>query len=250
MKVSYSKVSCYNECPFKYKLKYIDKLESKFDGKPDNPLILGTSIHEGIENRSIDKAIETYSKKYSEITKENEWEILKLESILPVAFRDIPEGEYEYCLNLTDEFIGYIDMLRKVDDGLYDLYDFKYSANTSKYLKSPQIHLYKYYFERLTGNKIRDMYYVFIPKSSKKLPVKNIEEAKRKLVEELSSESIKFEKVEYNKEHIKHFFARKALLEKATDFEKRYTTKCSWCEFQKYCRTNGEDISELEIKEI
>jgi len=248
MKVSYSKVSCFNDCPYKYKLRYIDKLEPKFDERPDNPLILGTRIHEGIETRNIEKAIEKYKEPYSIFGEENEWEIFKMKSILPVAIRDIPEGEYEHKLDVADEFVGYIDLLVKVDEGLYDLYDFKYSNNFSGYSKSPQIHIYKYYYERITGNKIRNMYYVFIPKNTKKLPSKDLEEAKRVLNEELSNSSIRFEKIEYDKQYVGYFFARKTLLEKATSFEKRYTTRCSYCEYQKYCRTKGEDKSEIVIK--
>ena len=90
------------------------------------------------------------------------------------------------------------------------------------------------------------MYYAFIPKSNKKLPSKNVEEAKNILTEELNNSKINFEKVEYNKQFVGYFFARKTLLEKATSFEKRYTTRCSYCEYQKYCRTKGEDRSELK----
>lgn len=246
MKVSYSKVQTFSDCPYKYKLRYLDKLEPKFDERPDNPLILGTRVHEGIETRNIEKAIEKYKEPYSIFNEENEWEIFKIKSILPVAIRDIPEGEYEYKLDIPNEFVGYIDLLVKIDEGLYDLYDFKYSNNVSSYLKSPQIHIYKYYYERITGNKIRNMYYAFIPKNNKKLPSKNIEEAKNILTEELNNSKINFEKVEYNKQFVGYFFARKTLLEKATSFEKRYTTRCSYCEYQKYCRTKGEDRSELK----
>ena len=61
---SYSKVSCWWQCPYLYKLKYIDKLEEKFDEDPRNALLLGTAIHEGIETQDIDKAINEYLKVY------------------------------------------------------------------------------------------------------------------------------------------------------------------------------------------
>lgn len=239
MKVSYSRLSCFNACPYKYKLRYLDKLEPKFDERPDNPLVLGTRLHEGIETRSIDKAIEKYKEPYSIFGDENELEIAKLKAILPVAFRDIPEGEYEHKLDVDDEFIGYIDLLVKVEDGVYDLFDFKYSNNISRYLKSPQIHIYKYYFERITGNTIRDMYYVFIPKNTKKST------SQEDLDKFAQDNPIILQKVDFDKMHVNHFFARKSILEKTKEFEKRYTTKCAYCEFQKYCRTKGEDKSEL-----
>ena len=49
MKLSFSKADSFKQCPFKWKLKYIDKLETipNWDD-PANPLIIGTAIHHGI----------------------------------------------------------------------------------------------------------------------------------------------------------------------------------------------------------
>ena len=38
MSFSYSKVSTFWDCPFKYKLIYIDKLKAKDNNNPDNPV--------------------------------------------------------------------------------------------------------------------------------------------------------------------------------------------------------------------
>jgi len=250
---SYSKVSTYNDCPYKYKLRYLDKLEVKPDTRPNNALFIGTACHEGIEKRSVDAAIESYKSNYPEITKANEIEILKLKTILPTAIKEIPEGEYEHCLRDKDGFIGYIDCLVSVEEGVYDLLDFKHSNNVSSYLKSGQIHLYKYYYEKITGNKIRDLYYVFIPKYQETLTedmsLEDEEVLKQKIVETLSKKDIIFEKIEYDRQQVNWFFARKTLMDKAIEFPKRYTTSCRWCDYQKYCSTNGKDTSELVIKD-
>lgn len=248
MRVSYSQVNCFWSCPYKYKLRYKDHLEPVPDTSPTNALYEGTAIHTGIETRDIEKAIENYKSNYKELTKDHEIEIMKIKTILPKAIEQIPEGEYEYKL-LTDEFVGYIDMLVKVGEGIYDLADFKFSNNISGYKKSGQIHIYKYYYEKLTGNKIRNMYYVFIPKLTEKLNEGLTEE---KFINEIlpaySKKDIKFEKVEYDPQQLRWFFARKALMNKATTFEKRYSHECTWCEYAAYCRTNGEDTSGLIIK--
>ena len=245
MKVSYSLINTWNTCPFLYKLKYIDRLEPKDDLRPDNPLFVGTACHEGIEHRDVEKAIESYKSHFEEITPAHEVEIEKLKTILPKAIEQIPECEYyEYKLDIPDEFVGYIDGLVKVDEGLYDILDFKTSNNVGSYKNSPQVHIYKYFFERTTENKIRDLYYVFIPKSTIKLNenLSNVQE----ITEDLKTKDIHFEKVEYDKQQINYFFARKSLLEKSTNFQKRYSQKCSWCPFKNFCKSNGADRSELK----
>ena len=250
MKVSYSKLSTFNQCPFLYKLIYLEHLEPKDDLRPDNPLFVGTAIHEGIEHRSIDAAIESYKAHYEEMTPMNELEILKMKTILPKAFEQIPNCDtYEYKLDVEDEYVGYIDGLVKNEDGTYDILDFKCSNNVAGYKKSPQVHIYKYYFERLTGNKVRDLYYVFVPKSTIKLLEDwnpDDEDTKNRILEDLATKDIHFEKVEYDRQQVNYFFARKTLLEKAKVFEKRYSTSCKWCQFAKFCRTNGADRSELK----
>ena len=246
MSFSYSKVGCYNECPYHYKLSYIDKLKSKFDEKPTNALCLGTAVHEGIENHSVDKAVESYKSNYSTWGEDNEVEIYKLKKVLPKAITQIPEGEYEYKLVGEDGFIGYIDLLVKVDEGVYDMYDFKYSNNSSKYKKSGQVHIYKYYYEKLTGNKIRNMYYAVVPKCTTVLNEDFKGDIREEIDKYLEDKDIHFEQIEYDPMQIKYFFARKTLMEKAVSYEKRYSMYCNWCEFKMFCRTNGKDRSEID----
>ena len=245
MKVSYSRVGCFNECPFKYRLTYLEHLETKPDLSPDNPLFVGTAVHTGIEKHSVEAAIENYKSNFTELTEDHEFEIEKIKIMTQKAIEQIPEcDEYEYKLEVPEEFVGYIDGLRKNGDGTYDILDFKASNNISGYKKSPQVMLYKYYFERLTGNKIRDLYYVFIPKATIKLneSLSN----KKEILEELSNKNIHFEKVEYDPNQVNYFFARKTLMENARDFPKKHNRFCKWCQFYKFCSTNGVDRSELK----
>lgn len=253
---SYSKIDCFWSCAYKYKLVYIDKLKTKPDEEPTNALYQGSSIHEAIEKRSIDEGLNLYKKHFKEFNDAHEFEMYKLNLAMTKALEQIPNcDEYEHKLLDEDGFIGYIDGLVKVDEGVYDLYDFKYSQNVNNYLESGQIHIYKYYYERLTGNKIRDLYYVMIPKCPDKYSKDvSLEKLKEKAKKFYDTHDVSFEKVEFDRKKINFFFARKALMLKEKLFEKKYTFKCSWCEYKKYCSTNGKDRSELleenECKEV
>ena len=241
-RISYSSIETWWNCPYQYRLRYIDKLKTKPRLDPDNALFEGTSIHEAIENRSIEKGLNSYKSNYPIIDKEHEFEMYKLEKAMMKGIEQIPEGDYEYKL-LTEDFVGYIDMLVHVGDNVYDLYDFKYTSNINGYKDSAQIHLYKYYYEHITGNKIRDIYYVFVPKC----PVKYSDspDARSKVDEFYNSNDVIIQKVDFDRQKVNYFFARKKLLEKATSFEKRFSWKCKWCDYKKYCDSNGKDKSEL-----
>ena len=241
-RTSYSSIETWWTCPWQYKLRYIEKLATKPKLDPDNALFEGTSIHEAIENRSIEKGLNSYKSNYPIIDKTHEFEMYKLEKAMKKGIEQIPEGDYEYKL-LTEDFIGFIDMLVRVGDNEYDLYDFKYSTNIKGYKDSAQVHLYKYYYEHITGNKIRDIYYVFVPKC----PVKYSDDPTiREQVDKFfETNDVIIQKVEFDRQKVNYFFARKKLLEKATVFEKRYSWKCNWCDYKLYCKSNGKDRSEL-----
>lgn len=246
MRYSFSSTSTWWDCPFKYKLKYLDKLQVKPDLRPDNPLFEGTAMHEAIEKRSIVEGINSYKSNFPILDDNHNFEIYKMEKLMKKAIEQIPEGEYEFKL-LTDEFVGYIDGLIKVDEGVYDLYDFKFSsASPSKYSKSGQIHIYKYFYEKITGNKIRDMYFAIIPKFSEKLSEEMAEDKlKEKFEKWLQKHDIQFLKVDYDPQQVNWFFAKIRSIDKATSYEKKYSIACKWCDYQKFCSTNGRDRSEL-----
>lgn len=49
MRYSYSRVDCFSQCPYKYKLRYIEKLQRIQIPTADNALLLGQALHTGIE---------------------------------------------------------------------------------------------------------------------------------------------------------------------------------------------------------
>lgn len=230
MSYSYSKVKTFKECPYKYYLKYVKNIKAKPSLDPSSPLFLGTACHTGIETRSVEKAIEDYKSNYNYINPLHEAEMIKLRKVLEKAIKQIPEGEYEYKLSDEDGFVGFIDCLVPVSDGVYDILDFKYSNNQSKYKKSGQVHIYKYYFEKLTGKKIRNIYYVFIPKL--RTPDDEVPD-------------ITMLPVRYNPQQIEMFKISKEEMDKATAFEKCPNQYCKSCDYFRYCGSNGEDCTGL-----
>lgn len=250
MGFSYSKVGTFTDCPYKYKLTYVDKLEPLPDLRPTNALYIGTAVHEGIEKRSVEAALESYKSNYPELTDDHEIEMFKIQSILPKAIEVVPEGEYEYKLIGDDGFIGFIDCLVPIKEGVYDLLDFKCSNNAKGYAESGQVHVYKYYYEQLTGNKIRNMYYVMIPKEPQVLNEDwSIDKLKNHITTTFNNAEIKFVPIEYDIDKVNEFFNKRDKMFNATHYSKVYGWKCRWCPYSAYCKTNGRDTSGLKISQ-
>lgn len=248
MKLSYSRVSTFTKCPYQFKLRYIDKLKTLPKGDPQDPLILGTALHKGIET-DIQTAIKEYYNSYPIITDSHITEAIKLEYWLPKIKEVLPEGLHEVKIE-SDEFIGYIDLLVPVDENTFDLYDFKYSNNIDSYLESEQLHLYKYYFEKLNpSKKIRDMYFMFVPKCNLKLKYKNktnkrdetLREFRQRIKNDLDNKKLEFVKVEYDDDKVFNFYTDVRQLVDCKDYKKTPSRLCDWCDYQKLCE-KGDDI--------
>lgn len=262
MQVSHSRVGCFIKCPYQYKLRYIDKLKTLPKDDPQDALILGHALHTGIEKDS-EAAINEYYSAYPIIDDKHVDEALKLEYWLPKiknAFYERYGSNYDQALHevkIEDEsFIGFIDLLVPVDENIYDLYDFKYSNNVQNYMSSEQLHLYKYYFEKLNPTKkIRDMYFMFVPKCQIKIKYQNktnpldetIYEFRKRIVEDLDGKKIEFVKVEYNDDKVFDFYTDVQQLQKCTDYIKKPTRLCDWCEYKRYCQSEGKDDLDMVL---
>lgn len=241
MQVSYSRVGTFNQCPFKYKLLYIDKLKTKFNLDPTNALVLGTAVHTGIEKRDVIEAIKSYYSNYPSVTPLMIDEAIKLEVLIDKAIKQLPEGIYELELN-TDDFKGFIDMLVEVEPNVYDLYDFKYSNNINNYLTSGQLHIYKYFFEALNPNKkIRNMFFVFIPKVKLKREEDEDDTSYReRLIAECEKQEIRIEPIEFNYKKVIEFLLDTKHCVESKDFNKNPSKLCYWCDFKNYCNSDGK----------
>lgn len=228
-------------------MRYIDKILTLKADNADNALFLGTALHTGIE-KGVEAAINEYFMQYPVITDEHINESIKLEIMIPKAKAKLPDGEFEVKIDHED-FVGFIDLLAPVKSdtrlngeyqdlpGLYDMYDFKYSNNTSKYQKSDQLHLYKYFFEKVNpGKKIRNMYFLCVPKTNiKQKKTESLNQFRQRILEELKDAEPVTIPVEYNQDKVLDWmFKQKHMLE-AVDFPKNQSWLCRHCEYQDYC---------------
>lgn len=226
--------------------------------EPDNPLILGQTVHTGIE-KSLEEAIREYCFSFPIITDEHINEIIKFETVIPLARAAIPPGgQFEVEIK-DDDFHGFIDYLvparteqrlngenQEIPD-MFDLYDFKYSNNVSGYKQSGQLHEYKYFFERNNpGKKIRNMYFVFIPKVTiRQKKTETLFEFRERLKEALSGVEVKTVQIGFNPEKVIEFlFGIKAVNEE-TEFPQEKSYLCRYCEFQEYCEKGNDYMIKL-----
>lgn len=260
MIVSHSKVECFESCPYRYDLRYNQEIRTIPPDNADNALFLGTALHTGLE-KDVQAAIHEYFMQYPVISDAHINEAMKLEVMIPKAASMIPSGEHEVKIE-DDDFIGFIDLLapakteqklggeHQVIPNVYDLYDFKYSNNVTKYKDSPQLHLYKYFFEKNNPGKIiRNMFFLFVPKVNIKQSKKeDLFQFRQRLQEELEKKEPQLVQIEYEPEKVINFLlSTKGMLE-AKDFPKNTSWLCNYCEYKDYCQ-KGIDFMNLPSSE-
>lgn len=237
LRFSYSRLSTFAQCPYKWKLQYIDKLKTLPETNADNALWLGLAMHKGIEESSVEAGIAEYKSHYNVMSDENINWIMQLEYQLPKVIELLPKGgEHELEVKL-DDFVGYVDYV--CGDTLYD---FKFSNNIESYSKSPQLSLYKYFLEQVRPDlKINHLKYIMIPKVSiKQKKTETLFEFRQRLQEHLEASEIKIIEVPFNSDSITQFEQCCQQLDHVENFPKNETKLCNWCTFRQYCQSNGE----------
>jgi hypothetical protein len=215
----------------------VDKLKTLPETNADNALYLGLAVHKGLETGSVAEAIAEYKSHYNILTDENINWIMQLEYQIPKAIELLPiGGEHELEVTL-DNFIGFIDYV--CGDTLYD---FKFSNNVDNYRKSPQLSLYKYFLEQVRPDlKINHLKYIIIPKISiRQKKDETVIEFRQRLQEHLEASEIQIIEVPYDSDSIAQFLTACQQLEVVGNFPKNPTRLCGWCQYQKYCESNGE----------
>ena len=89
MRVSLSQVDLFNRCPYRYRLRYVEGLNTIPDTEPDNALILGTALHTGIEE-GVEKALDFYQSSFPIPTDDHIHEMMKLGSNDPQGKAMLP----------------------------------------------------------------------------------------------------------------------------------------------------------------
>ena len=106
MRVSHSRIECFEGCPFRYKMRYIEGIQTLKPDEADNALSLGTALHTGFE-KGVNVAIKEYFMNYPVITDEHINEAMKLEVMIPKVAQKIPKGQFEVEIS-DDDFKGFI----------------------------------------------------------------------------------------------------------------------------------------------
>lgn len=216
-------------------------------------MILGHALHTGIE-QGVEAGVNEYLTAYPVITDAHINEQIKLEWWIPRVRAAIPAGEAELMLADSD-FIGFIDLIAPATGfhesqvpGVYDLYDYKYTSNSgSRYQESEQLHLYKYWFEKLNpGKKIRNLTYIIVPKVTiKQGKTESLQEYRRRIESELSKKELKFLPVEYDPGKVIGFYSGVKRVLEARDFPKQDSFLCNFCEFKDYCQKGNDYMINL-----
>ena len=244
MKVSFSRVDCWKQCPRKYKFKYIDQIETEPDYSATNPLVLGSTIDLGIQ-KGYEEAEKYYWSQYHVASDEGETELMKIEHWLKELRPKFNKGEFQVKIE-SDRFIGFADY---IEDNI--LVDFKYSNNVEKYAESPQLHVYA----SELPTRPEYMAYVCIPKTSirqkqfrpgkidskgkkkKDVPGEDITDFRRRVMNELNQMEIKFVWVDYDQEKVDQFWKDAEDMKKDRVWEPAPdVNKCKWCDYNHICQ--------------
>lgn len=237
----FSTVQAFQNCPYAYQLRYLDRLDTIPTDDPQNALTVGTAFHRGMET-DVETAIREYYMSYPVITEGHVIEAYKLEHWIRRAKEVVPEGLHEVPMG-DAWFEGTMDLLvpctkhdLHLPNGQFDLYDYKYSNNVDHYMESEQLHVYKYFLERITGKRIRKMYFVFIPKVGiKPKKTETWNDFLTRLYAEMEKVDIQIREVPYDTGKVLNFLQDAIRIEHTHEFPKNMTKLCDWCEYRDFC---------------
>ena len=248
MQVSYSRIDCFKNCPYQYDLRYNQKIKTLPPDNADNPLLLGTALHTGLE-KNVNEAIREYYMQYPCIDDLHINESMKLEEMIPKAKAMIPDGINELKIEDKD-FVGFVDLLAPIEPNVYDLYDFKYSNNVERYMESAQLHLYKYFFEKNNpGKVIRKMYFLIVPKVNiRQKKTEDLFQFRKRIQEEVNKAEPQLIEIEYDPEKVINFLLSTKNVLEAKEFPKNNSYLCNFCDYKIYCE-KGEDYMNLPSSE-
>ena len=203
MKYSYSRVSLFEQCKYAFQFKYIFGIEPLPNFEPNNALVIGSAVHGGIEGQNYEQI---YLDHFPKITNLHIDELIKMDVQIERVIRKLNAFNCEYEVELsTENFIGYIDLVVHNKDGSVSIFDFKYSNNVENYLNSRQLHIYKYYYEKIFEKPVKSLGYIFVPKTFiKQKKSEDLHNFRKRIVTSLEQPFIRY--VEYDEKKVSEFF--------------------------------------------
>ena len=245
---SHSRLSCFEQCPLKFKYQYLDKIEPKVQQSVE--AFMGSMVHSTLEKLYKDirfkkeNSIEELIKYYNKIWKENWSDSIRIvrKEYNEENFRKMGEqyirDYYERYYPFTDGKIigiekkimisldkegkyqlqGFIDRLMSTGDGEYEIHDYKTNIEVpqEEYLrKDRQLALYAIaIIEKYQDAKNVKLIWHFLSGNKEIVIEKTNEE-----LEKLKSDTIKLiNKIENEKE-----------------FKQKPSALCKWCEYRDIC---------------
>jgi len=203
MKVSYSKLSTFKECPFKYKCLYVDNL---WHLKKDRPyLSMGNSVHLALRDffqvrnksfrtlQNLVKLLKKHwvSKGYRDDREEKEyalraWEMLSrfYERHDPYIILLMVEGNFSATIEDNLILSVRIDRVDKLPNGGYELIDYKTGKNTDIEKEEEDLQLTIYYLALQYRYRIRPtrFNYYFLENNKKVTTSRNDKQIKQGLI--------------------------------------------------------------------
>jgi len=237
---SVSKLGTYNQCPYKFKLNYIDKIKVPFE--TNKALLKGSHIHKILENNFDYGTSFKTSYVYNQNHMLETFEIVRKfeNSELGDLFKQlipISNLEENFAFNFDKEltkyrgdnthFRGSAD-LYYVKDNKGFIFDYKSGKDKSKE---------EFGYDQACMYAI----YMFI-----RYP--NIDNVKAVFVfiEHNTTKSYIFTKDQLNA-YLEYFKSKVNIIENDNTFKKKPSALCNWCSFKEFGHCTGEDDMEFEL---
>lgn len=254
---SHSKLSSYEQCSYKYKLKYIDKIPSPIEKSIEAHL--GICTHDTLEwlykevlqNRlpELDELLQRYAAQWKRDYKDNflivktnvtaeDYKNKGIQFIIDYYMKHKPfkdgtlEMEKQIFVSLAPEsehkIIGYIDRLvhnKETDE--YEVHDYKtanHLPDKKKFEEDRQLALYSIGIKQLLGqNKKVILTWHYLNHNMQIFSKRTNDQ-----LEQLKKDIIQLIKK----------------IEQTTDFKTNTSILCNWCEYKDYCKAHGNDLPE------
>lgn len=243
---SYSRIDTYEQCPLRYKFHYIDKLEPIYIGEYNDPLICGSVLHKCLES-GWEAGYKEYCEHFHVLNNEAINALIKIQDAYKKALPMTPTGRSEIQIS-TDNFIGFVDLLAPLGGNEWEIYDFKYMKNNRNAkngkIDSPQLHLYKYYLEKMMEEyampiTVSKLKYMFIYKTDIKPwdeQEEILESYRLRLEESLCKQKIEIKEIGFNPDKIRNWKnVRNATREQSIEYTPNLGWWCLFCHYQMLC---------------
>lgn len=256
-RMSYSRVECFEKCPFQYRLRYRDNLRTLPTYDAQDPLIVGNAFHMAIET-SPEQAVEWYKSQYPIVTDlhiEECMKLLRIGTLAKTIVDSLSAGSapiFEYGVYDEEyDWIGYMDCLIPRAKGVFTLLDFKYASSVDRYITSPQLAIYRHMLGR-RGYTVADAYFVVAPKINiRRKKDETDEEFRMRLKEEFDAYSVDdihlIRPTIDGAKAVREYVKLMKEIRSTEEFPRNATRLCSWCAYQRYCESDGNDLTDIDI---